>query len=94
MRTTLSTDRDHFAAALSFRRARNALIHSKLSPHTADRELEAVRFWLTSAAHHKGFAAFNTGRAVRTWAPCRPTWEDEKAFLFGTSAVAVTADVE
>jgi hypothetical protein len=94
MTTNLATNRDHLAAATSLRRARNALIHAKLSPHTAERELENVRFWRTSAAHHRSFAAFNTGRVVRTWAPCRPTWEDELELLFGTSAVASLTEVE
>jgi hypothetical protein len=76
----LAPNPDHQAAALSYRRARNALIHSKLSPWMAERELESLRFWRESAEHHKSMAEYNATRPVRTWS--FPTWRDEVNWLF------------
>lgn len=94
---TLATNPDHAAAALSYRRARNALIHAKLSPWTAERELESLRFWRGSAEHHRSMAKFNATQAVRTWD--FPTWRDECEWLLRgngsrTGAKATLAGVE
>lgn len=83
---------DHLAAMTSYRRARNALIHSKLSPWTAERELESAAFWLRSAEHHKSMAEYNSTRAVRTWD--FPTWRDECEWLLRSSRAATLAGVE
>lgn len=89
--TTLAPNPDHLAAALSFRRARNALIHAKLSPWTRDRELDSLRFWRESAEHHRSMAAFNSTHAVRTWDV--PNWREEVNWLMRSRA-AVLAGVE
>lgn len=93
----LATNPDHAAAALSYRRARNAKLHALMMPHTAERELESLRFWKESAAHHKSMAEFNSTQAVRTWS--FPTWRDEVNWLLRgngspTGAKSTLAGVE
>jgi hypothetical protein len=88
----LNPNPDHMAAALSYRRAANALRHARMVPHTAERELESLRFWKESAEHHKSMAAFNATRPVRTWD--FPTWRDECNWLLRSSAKATLAGVE
>lgn len=87
--TSLALNRDHFHAANSFRRARNCLLHARLVPHTAERELASALFWLRSGHHHRSMAAFNATQPVRTWAPVRPSWRDEVEFLFITTKAEV-----
>jgi len=77
---TLAPNPDHMAAALSYRRAANALRHARMVPHTAEREMESLRFWRESAEHHKSMAEYNASRPVRTWS--FPTWRDEVNWLF------------
>jgi hypothetical protein len=76
----LAPNPDHQAAALSYRRAANALRHARMVPHTAERELESLRFWKESAEHHKSMAAYNATRPVRTWS--FPDWRSEVNWLF------------
>jgi hypothetical protein len=89
---TLAPNPDHMAAALSYRRARNALIHAKLSPWNAARELDSLRFWKESGAHHRSMAAFNATQVVRHWSP--PNWREEVNWLMRSSAKATLAGVE
>jgi hypothetical protein len=91
MKTNLAPNTEHLAAATAYRRARNCILHAKLSPWTAERELDSARFWLQSAQHHKSMAD-----SVRFWSPEPklvrqwhfPTWEQELEFLFGSTAAA------
>lgn len=90
MTFTLAPNTEHLASATAYRRARNALIHAKLSPWTAERELASARFWLQSAQHHKSMAD-----SVRFWHPEPkrqwhfPTWEQELDLLFGNAPAEV-----
>jgi hypothetical protein len=89
----LAPNPDHLSAATSYRRARNALVHAKLSPWNRDRELESARFWRQSAEHHKSMAAFNQNKPVRTIRFVRqwhfPTWEQELDLLFSNAPAEV-----
>lgn len=86
MRSTLALNPDHAAASLSYRRAANARRHALLVPHTADREMQSVRFWRDSARFHREMADFNSGRAVRTWS--FPQARDEAEFICKTMGAA------
>lgn len=90
---TLAQNPDHAAASLSYRRAANARRHALMVPHTAEREMESVRFWKESAAAHRQMADFNSGRAVRTWS--FPQARTEAEFILMTmGASARLAGVE
>jgi hypothetical protein len=96
MKAKLSTNALHVSAADAYRRARNCIHHSRLSPHTAERELRSAAYWRQSAEFWRSQAALDaqpvTLPPVRKWA-VSVSWEDEIALLL-TSPAAIAAEVE
>lgn len=92
----LAPNPDHALAATSFRRARNALLHARMSPWTAERELDSAEFWVRSGHHHRRMAAVlkPVPAPARTWVETRfDTWDAELAALLASPA-AIAAEVE